>query len=216
MATDSDSANKGALQVRGGVGIMKNLNVGGNSTIIGNLAIATTEEDKVCGLTIGSEDTKNQGGYLDIYGAGKTRVFQVSAAGKVDIANNIDIQGNLNAFKSNGKFTIRGNSAGLTVEGQVQAKSFNAYSDARLKCNIEDYTFTKSILSLPIKQFEYIQDENHIKHIGCLAQDLEKICPQLVNTTTDGILTIQESKLVYGLIQEMKKLQERIEILERR
>ena len=96
------------------------------------------------------------------------------------------------------------------------ATDYNTTSDARKKCNIEPYSFTNSILSLPIHRFEYINDATHTKRIGCLAQDLQKICPELVTADAEGMLSIQESKLVYMLIQEVKELKERIEILERR
>lgn len=102
----------------------------------------------------------------------------------------------------------------LTQNGQVQASSFNATSDARLKENFMPLTTQKSILDLPIYKFDFI---NGLKNqIGCKAQDLQEICPEIVNKNSDGYLSIQESKIVYLLIDEIKKLKSEIEILKNR
>lgn len=102
----------------------------------------------------------------------------------------------------------------LTATGQIQANTFNAVSDVRKKTNIVDYICKKSILDLPVKSFEYLNDETHSKYIGCIAQDLQEICPEIVDTDAKGFLSIQETKLVYLLLQEVKTLKERIEALE--
>ena len=99
-------------------------------------------------------------------------------------------------------------------DGTVKATSFNASSDKRLKKNIVDYTPQKSILDLPIKEFDYITTEKHA--IGCLAQDLQEICPEIVDTDEKGYLSIQESKIVYLLLDEVKKLRKELDELKGR
>jgi hypothetical protein len=108
----------------------------------------------------------------------------------------------------------------LTASGTITANIFNATyvntsSDRRLKQNIEDYKCEKSILDLPIKKYEYITDPTKTQ-IGCIAQDLQKICPELVSENENGYLSIQENKLIYLLLQEVKTLKEKVESLERR
>ena len=102
----------------------------------------------------------------------------------------------------------------LTNNGEVTAQSFNAQSDKRLKTNIVDYSPNKSILDLPIKEFDYITTGKHA--IGCIAQDLQEICPEIVNTDENGYLSIQESKLVYLLLDEVKKLRAELDELKGR
>ena len=94
----------------------------------------------------------------------------------------------------------------------VSSGYFNATSDKRLKKNIKSWRPTKSILDLPLVEFDFKKDNSH--HIGCIAQDLQKICPELVSKNEDGYLTIDESKIVYLLIDEVKKLKERVDELE--
>lgn len=98
--------------------------------------------------------------------------------------------------------------------GTVKAQSFNAVSDKRLKENIVEYSPNKSILDLPTYSYNFISDKT--QHIGCLAQDLQKICPEIVHEGEDGFLSIEENKLVYLLLEEVKKLKKRVDELEAR
>ena len=142
-----------------------------------------------------------------------------------------DLKGNLNVKKYNnkaGNLTVEGDttiSGSLTIGNinfnknnitgitKIQAKTFDAISDIRKKTAIQDYTCKKSILDLPIKEFEFIDDETHTKNIGCIAQDLQEICPEIVHEDKDGYLSIEETKLVYLLLQEVKELKKEIKAL---
>ena len=95
----------------------------------------------------------------------------------------------------------------------VQASNFNATSDARLKENFIPFNLSTSILDLPVYQFDFIDGPKN--QIGCKAQDLEKICPEIVNADPNGYLSIQESKIVYLLLEEVKKLRNEINELKR-
>lgn len=142
-----------------------------------------------------------------------------------------DLKGDLNVKKYNnkaGNLTVDGDttiSGSLTIGNinftennitgiqKIQAKTFDAISDVRKKTAIQDYICKKSILDLPIKEFEFIDDETHTKNIGCIAQDLQKICPEIVHEDADGYLSIEETKLVYLLLQEVKELKKELKTL---
>ena len=98
----------------------------------------------------------------------------------------------------------------ITASGVIQGKYYISTSDIRKKCEIKSYVSQNSILDLDIKEFEFIGDESHTKHIGCIAQDLQQICPEIVYTDSDGYLAIEENKLVYLLLQEVKELKKEI------
>lgn len=104
------------------------------------------------------------------------------------------------------------NSAVYATKGQLTASSFVATSDIRKKENITDYIPEKSILDLPIKKYDFIDGPKN--QIGCIAQDLQQICPEIVKEEDDGFLGIQESKLIYLLLDEVKKLKARVDELE--
>lgn len=99
------------------------------------------------------------------------------------------------------------------VTGQLKASSYLATSDARLKENIKAFNYTKSILDLEVKVFDFIDGAKN--QIGCLAQDLRKLYPELVSETSDGYLAIQENKLVYLLLEEVKLLKSEISNLKK-
>ena len=98
-------------------------------------------------------------------------------------------------------------------EGRIVACGFGTSSDFRLKQNIKSYKAEKSILDLDVKEFEYINDAAHKKHIGAIAQDVQEICPEIVYEDTNGYLNIEENKLVYLLLNEVKELKKEIKRL---
>lgn len=104
------------------------------------------------------------------------------------------------------KCTYDGKLTVTAANGSITAPSFNATSDARLKENFSEYISSKSILDLPVYKFDFIDGEK--SQLGCKAQDLQKICPELVVEDEKGYLAIKESKLVYLLLEEVKKLNE--------
>lgn len=96
----------------------------------------------------------------------------------------------------------------LEVEGYVSAEYYDATSDARLKENFETYVPQDSILHLPIYKYDFISGSKN--QIGCKAQDLQKICPEIVKENENGFLSIQENKIIYLLIEEVKRLEKEI------
>lgn len=98
-------------------------------------------------------------------------------------------------------------------EGRIVACGFGTSSDFRLKQNIKSYKAEKSILDLDVKEFEYINDTAHKKHIGAIAQDVQEICPEIVYEDANGYLNIEENKLVYLLLNEVKELKKEIKRL---
>lgn len=145
----------------------------------------------------------------------------VIANGFITTNQGVEIYNDTNGFGvihlTNGKGE---NSAAIIAlsaqEGVIMAQSFNATSDKRLKENIVEYSPNKSILDLPIYSYNFISDEKKTKKIGCLAQDLREICPEIVKEDDKGYLSIEENKIVYLLLDEIKKLKKRVDELEAR
>ena len=175
---------------------------------------------KLNGLGIISEAD----GKFWIYGLCSQDKAQVSLIGKgTDNANPatlipgtkyVDIGTTDSPFKNINCTAITSTGNIVSEGGTITANSFNARSDKRLKENIIDYKPEKSILDLPVKKFDFINGPKN--QIGCIAQDLKEICPEVVNEDEKGYLSIQESKLVYLLLDEMKKLKQDIKALELR
>ena len=125
--------------------------------------------------------------------------------------NNKTLQlGSLSGTTLTPKVTLSTNGT-IVATTSISSPEFYATSDRRLKTNIQQYTCEKSILDLPIYSFDYIESGKHT--IGCMAQELQQICPTIVSTREDGYLTISESKIVYLLLEEVKKLKNRVDEL---
>jgi hypothetical protein len=102
----------------------------------------------------------------------------------------------------------------VSASTSMTAPYFTATSDERLKENIKPFKKEKSILDLPIKRFDFIDGPKN--QIGCIAQDLQKLYPELVVENGEGYLSVMEDKLIYLLIEEVKELREKVDELSRR
>lgn len=154
-------------------------------------------------------------GNLEATGTTKSGGKLTVTSSGADISGDSIIRGNLNVVN---KFTVHTDAAVISswgtanFKGSVTAAYFDSQSDRRLKENIKEFTSKKSILELPVVEYDFIDNKRHT--IGCIAQDLKEICPEIVHENENGYLSIEESKLVYLLLDEVKKLKSRIDELE--
>ena len=96
-------------------------------------------------------------------------------------------------------------------EGSVTATSFYATSDERLKKDIEDFEYHSCILDVPVKSFTY--ESTGERTFGFIAQELQKTYPELVHEGKDGYLSISQDRIVYLLLEEMKKMRKELDEL---
>lgn len=89
-------------------------------------------------------------------------------------------------------------------------------SDERLKKNIAKLApVTEKIAKLKPVSFDWKFSKTKKKNIGLIAQDLEKIYPELVHEGVDGYKSIEYDKLTAILISAIQELTRRIELLEK-
>ena len=123
-------------------------------------------------------------------------------------------------FNSNGDFIgtdeSRSNAFEVLFDGTTTiAGDLNINSDVRLKANIISLGATLSkLLQIDGKTYTMKKDANHKKKIGVLAQDIEKVFPELVTETND-IKSVNYQGLVPVLINAMKEQQDEIERLKK-
>ena len=97
----------------------------------------------------------------------------------------------------------------LHVVGRFKSDGINETSDVRLKKNILpiDNALDK-ILALQGVTYEWNKEEMEKGiQIGLIAQEVEKILPEIVNTDSEGFKSIQYSVLVAVLIEAVKEQQ---------
>ena len=114
----------------------------------------------------------------------------------------------------NGDAIVRGD---LKVQGKAFAASFEK-SDGRLKKDIKPLSHAlDSILQLQGKTYRWKEGAtfNNKKDIGLIAQDVEKVFPELVAEDEQGYKAIAYSKLTTVLIEAIKEQQGQITTLEK-
>jgi len=100
----------------------------------------------------------------------------------------------------------------LDVDGSVNATSFLYSSDERLKKDIQPISGLDNILKLQGLSFEW--KNNNQSEIGLIAQDVEKVYPELVSTNPNtGFKSVKYGNLVAPLIEAIKEQQLQINVL---
>ena len=124
------------------------------------------------------------------------------------IGNGPTFQSKSDAFKvmANGDTTV---SNDLTVGGDIVVSS-----DSRLKANIMSLGSTLAKLLL-IDGKRYTMKKNGKQKIGVLAQDIQKVFPELVTTDDKDMLAVNYQGLVPVLINALKEQDDKISRLEK-
>jgi hypothetical protein len=108
----------------------------------------------------------------------------------------------------------------IWANGVAITAGLTTWSDARYKTDVTPFTGALSdILQIQAVRYNWRQsdfpDLNFPKgeQIGIIAQELEKILPELVTTGTDGYKSVSYEKLTPVLIEAIKEQQKQIEEL---
>jgi hypothetical protein len=104
-------------------------------------------------------------------------------------------------------------STSFTVSGDITAANFIVSSDQRLKENVVPIeSGLDKVKALQGVEFDWISNGKH--QIGFIAQEVEKVIPDVVSTGEDGIKGVQYANLVAVLVEAVKELSNRIDELE--
>jgi hypothetical protein len=107
----------------------------------------------------------------------------------------------------------------ITLSGNLTcSEGYRGGSDIRLKENIKNIKL--DISKIKFKQFEFKSDSTNRTRYGVIAQDVEKIAPELVYTDENGIKSVAYIDLIIAKLnaieKENKEMKERIKKLERK
>ncbi len=204
--TNSTSKDTGALILEGGVGIEKNLNVGGN---LGVTASATFNQNvSIVGiLTVTDQIDANGGAIIDNI--------------RLGIANDNTIDtstGQLTLDSNGGQLNINDNTVITGILSVTDDITAFFSSDERLKDNItpiEDPL--DKVLSISGNTFDWNDKSSHTgKDIGVIAQEIEKVLPEIVTTRDNGYKAVQYEKLSALLIEAVKELSHKVDDLQQK
>lgn len=221
--TDATSTTAAAVKITGGLGIAKQLRVGGASTFSGtiNTSVATfinlganATDQKIL------KDVDGNGFYSGISFFGT----KGSNMGVSDIMMNIYAGGaiQIHSQAGSGQILLNGtvhNNVGMYSDGYMSSKGLNDTSDMRLKNKGRDiFLSVKDIARAPA--FEYTwKDGTPGVMAGSSAQYWQKVLPPSVKIKKDGYMTMfyGHTALVatISLARHVETLEERVERLER-
>ena len=199
--TQSVNSSSGALTVEGGVGIGKNLYVGGDTNITGDLTVGGsvnfTSPVTGAGATFGNIQIAITDDNTIDTTTGDLKINAVVGS-KVAINTNTEIDGTLN------------------VTGDITA--FYS-SDERLKGNIApiDDPLAK-VISISGNTFDWNENTNNEgSDTGVIAQEIEALgLPGLVTTRDNGYKAVRYEKLVPLLVEAIKELSGKVDALEQK
>ena len=110
------------------------------------------------------------------------------------------------------RFTFARTTGNFTASGDV-----TAFSDITLKKNIELIpNALDKVLSLRGITYNRIDIENEPKQSGVIAQEVEKVLPEVVHTDEEGIKSVAYGNMVGLLIEAIKEQQQQIDELRRK
>jgi hypothetical protein len=178
-----------------------------NSIIMGDGAYGNAE----CGIVVGNKSSATFANCA-VFGNNLT-------TGTV----NQFIFGQYNAMSNTDKFIIANGTSStpkniftIDKEGNVTTTgTINGSSDARLKTNINTMTGSlDNILKLRGVTFNWKESSNPTKtQYGFIAQEVEKVFPDLVGTDSNGFKTVNYNGVIPVLTEAIKTQQEEIESL---
>jgi hypothetical protein len=97
--------------------------------------------------------------------------------------------------------------------GILNATIFQSLSDVTQKTNVQPITdAVATIAKIDGVEFDWI--DNNKKSAGVIAQQLELVLPHLVETTTDGLKSVNYSGMIGYLIEAIKELSAKVNQLE--
>ena len=234
----NDGSGHGLVIVRNSSGVIKNYIAGDGDSYFtgGNVGIGTSSPDQLLHLqstspflSISHTDDNSTSGILfrrtDNNQNRGTRIYDI-ANDAMTFRVSTDGTGEDMRIDSSGNVGIGTDSPGakLDVSGDIRATGdvvAFASSDERLKDNVE-------LISNPIEKVKELRGvtwewneeaseaAKQTPNVGVIAQEVEKVLPELVHDRENGYKGVDYSKLTGLLIEVVKTQQEKIESLESR
>lgn len=103
----------------------------------------------------------------------------------------------------------------MEVNGNTKATSYLYRSDARYKSAIVSLDNALNKV-LALNGYSYYNKLSERNDIGIIAQEVEKVFPELVHTDDAGYKSVEYGNLVAPLIEAVKELNKKVDNLEAR
>lgn len=139
-------------------------------------------------------------------------------------ARNVDLNGKNLVFSGTGSVgigTTPSATAKLDVAGTIKASAIDYNSDERLKQNIVELQSSQEIIN-KLRPVSYFWNKTGKKkggnaqlQYGLVAQEVEKVLPNIVNTDNEGYKSVNYNELIPLLLQTVQEQSKKIEELQK-
>lgn len=177
---------------------MGDATITGNLLVLGNVVEFSTEtltiEDKNIVLANGSPSAAaSNGAGITVDGANASLIY-ISDDDKWEFNKDLSVEGS------------------IAATGNITSPFFYSESDINLKEEVSPIQDAlKKVTDLV--GVEFVWKSNKQKSIGLIAQEVEKIIPEIVGNTKSGLKTVQYDSIIPLLIEAIKEQQKQIEEL---
>lgn len=190
------------------------VNVG--MTRLVSIGTGTSESNRISGLEVGQRDSKS---YVAICDKSKDNCY-ITADGSTGI---------IEMYNSSNSIRFNDSNAAIEVEGAIRfngevvfsntvesgssisaAGGFFDTSDARVKANVKEIDASDAD-KVKLVEFDRTDKEHH--GYGVIAQELEKVYPEMVNTDDEGFKSVNYNELAMVKIKYLEDKVARLEAL---
>lgn len=190
------------------------VNVG--MTRLVSIGTGTSESNRISGLEVGQRDSKS---YVAICDKSKDNCY-ITADGSTGI---------IEMYNSSNSIRFNDSSATIEVEGAIgfngevvfsntvesgssisAAGGFFDTSDARVKANVKEIDASDAD---KVKLVEFDRTDKKHHGYGVIAQELEKVYPEMVNTDSEGFKSVNYNELAMVKIKYLEDKVARLEAL---
>ena len=123
------------------------------------------------------------------------------------------------AIATSGSLTVANTSSTkltyVPSTGTLSSTVVTASSDERLKSNIETIVTPIGIIKL-MRGVSFIRNDSGKKDYGVIAQEIEKVLPEIVHTDDSGMKSVSYNSIIGFLIEAVKDLQDQIDELKQK
>lgn len=97
--------------------------------------------------------------------------------------------------------------------GTLNSTTFNSISDASKKTNVKSIESPLKIIN-NLRGVSFIWKDNNLPSLGVIAQEVEKVLPELIHENDEKIKSVNYNGLIAVLIESIKVLEEKVKNLE--
>lgn len=190
------------------------VNVG--MTRLVSIGTGTSESNRISGLEVGQRDSKS---YVAICDKSKDNCY-ITADGSTGIIEMYNSSNSIRFNDSNAAIEVEG-AIGFngevvfsnTVESSSSISAAGGFfdtSDARVKANVKEIDASDAD-KVKLVEFDRTDKEHH--GYGVIAQELEKVYPEMVNTDDEGFKSVNYNELAMVKIKYLEDKVARLEAL---